>query len=189
MVEFADSADNGSVVRYRLLHWPLFMCIIWTSKESQMDHALATHTADAPAQLPLSEAQLEWRRCRPWIKRAMAKSPALETIEDIEENVAAGRAVFWAGDDSALITRIDTFPAGKALVIVYADGDGDHLEMAKHWLPQLEHFARHFDCQYLTVEAQQDDAPLMDALGLRPAFTTWIKEVDAQAPAIEEPIT
>jgi hypothetical protein len=141
--------------------------------------ALATSepTGETPAAPVITQAMREWSRCRHWIERAHAKGPGLETMADVEASIEAGRAVFWAGPDSALITRFDVYPAGKTLVVCYADGDGDHLEMAKSWLPRLEHFGRHFDCRYLSVECQEDSAPLMQALDLKPTYTHWMKEL------------
>lgn len=151
-----------------------------------MNVALATMDSSTAQTPVLTEAQVAWARCRHWIEQALAKTPnSAQMLAHIEAEVAAGRMIFWAGPDSALITRFEDTFAGKVLVIVCAGGDSDKLEIGGRWLAQLEGFASFSQCSLLRVECHEEDAPFMEALGLTRAFTTWTKSIPAAARPIQ----
>ena len=84
-------------------------------------------------------AQSEWARCRHWIVAALAHSPGLETIEDVERLVGERVYQFWAGKRSAVITEIVEFQRTRGLMVRHAGGNMDELVSM---CPSIEEFAR-----------------------------------------------
>src|SRR5205085_9327673 len=94
-----------------------------------------------------SHAQGEWRRCRSWIEAALACTPGLEKIEDVEAKIAAGAYQFWPGKRAACITEIAGFARAKALIVIH--GGGDLAELVDEMEPALADFARAAGCDLI----------------------------------------
>lgn len=65
----------------------------------------------------------DWLRCRPLIEAALAQSPGLENIEDVEQLIDEGVYQFWPATRSAVVTEIANFKRRKALSVVHGGGD------------------------------------------------------------------
>jgi hypothetical protein len=139
--------------------------------------ALAKVDIDASGAPELTQAQLEWRRCRHWIEEAIAAGPGLENIEDVEQAVSENRMVFWAGDAGAVITRIEDRPNARILAVVY--GGGDMAFLLGKGLEELENFAKFVNCSHISVDAGTADVEPLKGHGFSPAYTTMLKPIGA----------
>ena len=92
--------------------------------------------------------QDEWERCAPWIEAALARGMGFHTLEDVLDQCVAGRAVFWPGKRSAVVTEFQFYPRAKALNYWLIGGDLDELldEMAPH----IEAWAKAEGCTDVT---------------------------------------
>lgn len=57
----------------------------------------------------------EWDRCSRWIEQALEYSGDLYSIDDIKQFVLDGEAVFWPGEECAIVTQFWDFPRKRAL--------------------------------------------------------------------------
>lgn len=91
----------------------------------------------------------EWKRCAPWLERALDGTYA---IQDVWTDVWAGRAQFWPLERSAAVTRIHDYPQASVLRIWLAGGEMDDL-LANMW--RLEEFARETGCKAIELEGRK----------------------------------
>ena len=132
------------------------------------------------AKLPVFEGvplapQAEWARCRPWIEGALANSPGLETIGDVERLLADCIYQFWPGMRSAAVTEIVQFKRVKVLMVRHAGGDLDELiEMEKTFCD----FARAMGCTKIMGEGRQGWRRVCERMKYRFGFLTMTKDLD-----------
>lgn len=86
----------------------------------------------------------DWPRLRHHIEAALATSPGLESIEDVERLIGQGRYQFWAGRQSAAVTEIARFSRCKVLIVVH--GGGDLAELLDELEPRMCAFAQAQGC-------------------------------------------
>lgn len=69
----------------------------------------------------------------------MSRAHGFETIGDVEQSVLDGDYQLWAGERSACITEIRTYPRRKVLAVIH--GGGDLHELLKTVEPAMCGFA------------------------------------------------
>ena len=122
-----------------------------------------------------SDAQREWQRCRRYIEAAIARSPGLETIEDVEAAIARGAYQFWPGERSACVTEIQTYPRKKVLCVVHGGGALDELIDAME--PALCAFARAAGCDLIAGIGRKGWQRVTETRGYRVGWITMLKAV------------
>ena len=126
--------------------------------------AICTNTRDAAA---------EWDRCKPWIMEAARESG--ESLESIENSINSGSCFFWAGEDCAAVTRLDDYPDGRTLTVIYVGGN---LDSAMHsGLGELERFAAYAGCADLMVIAGEQHSSSLEGLGFKVAHVALTRPV------------
>lgn len=115
----------------------------------------------------------EWQRCRPWIEAALAESPGLETIEEVERLIACGRYIFWPHQDCAVITRVDQFEWARVLMAVH--GGGKLGALMDELIPEMEKWAKVNDFDYFGGEGRLGWIPTLKKMGYKVAFVTMLK--------------
>ncbi len=129
--------------------------------------------------LTSERAQIEWARCRDWIKQASDQCSA-ETLESIEESISEGLCFFWAGPDCAAVTRFEDYPNGKRnLTVVYVGGN---LTTAmREGLPALEAFARMADCTGVAVlTGENEKVGELKAMGFGISLVSLTKPISRE---------
>jgi len=120
-----------------------------------------------------TDAQRQWRRCRPYIEAALARSPGLASIEDVEHRIASGAYQFWPGKRSACITEIAEFARAKALIVVH--GGGDLSELVDKMEPALADFARAAGCDLIMGTGRKGWARVLEKRGYRFGWIVMLK--------------
>jgi len=93
-------------------------------------------------------------------------------IADVVDAVMAGRAQFWPGKESALVTEIDTISGTKVIRVWLAGGNMDEIvSMA----PGIEAWARLQGCVSVLVEGRKGWEKVMKAFGYEPWIVTLRK--------------
>lgn len=118
----------------------------------------------------------EWARCRPWIEAALATSPGLETIEDVEQRIDSGECQVWFGRTSCLVTTIETHPNGKVLNVLY--GGGNLSEMMDDMEPNLCAFARDIGCNAIMGLGRRGWDRICSKHGYQFAWVAMIKRLE-----------
>lgn len=124
--------------------------------------------------------QLEWRRCREWI-RAAVEPTGLYRIEDVERAIAASEMHFWPGRHCAAVTEFIFYPNCKALNIFAGGGDKGRAlkELTRELEPALELWARACDCKKIIAFGIKPSwTPVGAALGYRHLWTVMTKDVE-----------
>jgi hypothetical protein len=117
----------------------------------------------------------EWARCRPYIERALAHGPGLETIGDVERLIADGTYQFWPGVRSAAITAIQRHARKKVLAVIH--GGGDLRELLDEMEPAFCAFARAAGCDAIIGIGRKGWERETTKRGYRFAHLTMIKEL------------
>lgn len=93
-----------------------------------------------------------WDRCRPFIEAALSFTGGTHTIEDIKRAVDANEMQFWPGQQSAVITEIQSYPQAKGMHYFLAGGD---LEELSRMRPILERWALSIGCNRVTLAGRR----------------------------------
>ena len=125
-------------------------------------------------------AAQEWKRCRPWIEAALARSPGFENIEDIEGYVSEGKYQFWPGRRSAAITEIAQFAAKKVLIVQHAGGDLP--ELMNDMEPAFCTFARAADCDAIMGFGRMGWKRVTEKRGYRFGWVAMVKDLANGSP-------
>ena len=75
----------------------------------------------------------------------------LWTLEAVEAEIRAGRAVLWPMQRSAAVTQIHEHPNGRVLRLWLAGGDLDEL---RHFLPAADNYGRMMGCMAVEIEGR-----------------------------------
>lgn len=116
----------------------------------------------------------EWERCRGWVEAALKHAGGSHTIEDVLALIEAGRALLLAGERSAMVCEVQTFPRLKSFHIWLAGGDLEELRTSQ---PMLEEYARRFGCSRISITGRRGWVRAVADLGYREKFTTVVKEL------------
>lgn len=92
--------------------------------------------------------EVEWERCKKHLSGALA---GLWTLDAVEQEIRAGRAVLWPLERSAVVTQIHAHPNGRVLRLWLAGGDLNEL---LHFLPAADNYARAQGCIAVEVEGR-----------------------------------
>lgn len=94
------------------------------------------------------EKLIEFQRFRPHIEAALSYGDDTHTFADVQEMVAAGRAVFWPGPASCIVTETVLDPRRKSLHFFLAAGKRSELEIMT---PYILEFGRQEGCTHATL--------------------------------------
>jgi len=119
--------------------------------------------------------QENWARCRPWIEAALATSPGLETIEDVERLVAEGSYQVWFGRNCAAITEIASYPGRKVMTVVH--GGGDLTELLDELEPSMCAFARSHGCASIMGTGRKGWERVTEKRGYRFGWIVMVKDL------------
>lgn len=117
----------------------------------------------------------EWARCRPWISAALAYTGGTHTIEDVLALIESGRALLLAGERSAMVCEVATFPRMKSFHVWLAGGDLDELRNAAD--TQLVELARQCGCSQISITGRRGWVRALRDQGYVEKFTTVVKEL------------
>lgn len=120
-------------------------------------------------------AVLTWAQCRPLIAAALATSPHLETIDDVERMIAAGRYFPFSGRHSCAVAEIAQFARRKVLIVVHGGGDLD--ELLDVLEPLMCAFARARGCDAIMGTGRKGWERVTARRGYRFAWTAMIKDL------------
>lgn len=118
---------------------------------------------------------IEWQRCRPWIVAALATSPNLETIVDVERLIESGHYQVWFGMECAAITEIAQFANRKALIILH--GGGNMAEGLDQLEPAMCAYALKNGCDMIMGQGRRGWERVAAKHGYRFGFITVTKDL------------
>lgn len=122
--------------------------------------------------------EAEWARCRPWIEAALENQHGTYLVEDVEAEIAAGRAVFWPGRRAAVVTEFIEYPRRRALNFWLLGGDGR--ELVKHMRPAIEAWGAANGCDLFLGFGSHDRPSWGRALtrfGYAPGWNAYVKDI------------
>jgi len=93
--------------------------------------------------------ELDWVRCGPWLKAALAHAGRTHTLGDVRAMVEAGEAQVWPGVRAAMVTVLEDDPGERRLLIWLAGGD--LTELVERLRPAAEAWARSQGCRRVLV--------------------------------------
>jgi hypothetical protein len=123
----------------------------------------------------VNEDRSQWIRCRPWIEAALPYCRGTHTIEDIEDGIASGQFVFWAGQKSAIITEILNYPRKR--VLHYFLIGGDLHELVEFMEPRITQWAKEHGCTAVSGAGRKGFERVFARSGYVPAWRVIIKEI------------
>ncbi len=121
------------------------------------------------------QARAEWQRCRHHIEAALARSPGLESIADVERAIAAGTYQAWFGKRSAAITEIADYGQKKVLTVVH--GGGDMGELLNEMEPMFCAFARAMGCDAIMGTGREGWKRMSEKHGYRFGWLVMVKDL------------
>lgn len=123
----------------------------------------------------MTTPQDEWARLKHHIEAALATSPGLETLEDVEAAVASGHYQVWFGHQSIAITEIASYPRRKVLTVIH--GGGDLAELLDEMEPQMCAFAVENGCDLIMGQGRRGWERVTEKRGYRHGFVTMVKDL------------
>jgi hypothetical protein len=90
----------------------------------------------------------EWERCKPLLADALTDG---WTLDAVEREIRAGRAILWPMKRSACVTQIHEYPNGRVLRIWLAGGELDELML---YLSSADSYARWQGCKAVELEGR-----------------------------------
>lgn len=126
----------------------------------------------------MTEAQKEWARCRPWLKRAVERS-GFYTIEYAEAEIEAGDMHFWPGERGAVLTRFVEYPKGKALVLFAIGGarNASLDELLEKIQPRIDAFAETNGCRWVIGNGRKGWEKVSKKHGYKVQWLVLVREV------------
>ena len=116
-----------------------------------------------------------WLKFRPLIEAALPYARGTHTIEDIEDGIASGHFVFWAGEHSAIITEIIEYP--RARVLHYFLIGGDLKELVGFMEPRITAWAKSQGCHAVSGAGRPGFERAFAKSGFKPAWRVIFKEI------------
>lgn len=123
----------------------------------------------------MSILEQEWSRTRHWIDAALAHSPGLETLEDVERLLSDGRYMLWTSERCAAVTEIAEYASRKVIVIVHAGGD--KAELINEMEPRIAEFGVGQGCDMIAVTGRHGWQREGERHGYRLGFVTMVKDL------------
>jgi len=127
----------------------------------------------------MTEAQEQWKRCKPWIEQALEYTNGMYDIEDIEASLAEQTMVFMPGENSALVLDIGQTPKGKVLNVFL--GGGEKGKTLREYIERMDAsvvaFARANNCRWITHHTRLSGERIGKMLGYRKLCAVMIKDV------------
>ena len=117
----------------------------------------------------------EWARCKPWIEAALAHSPGLETIADVERAIERGSYQVWFGRNCCAVTEIAHYARARALVVVHGGGDMD--ELLHELEPAMCAFAKNEGCTLIMGTGRKGWERVTRDRGYRFGYLTMVKRL------------
>jgi hypothetical protein len=99
---------------------------------------------------PVTDVLAQFERCKPWLQEAL--DGGHHTIEEVARDIANQTVQFWPGKACAVVTRVHSFPTGKACQVWLAGGDMAELLALQ---PGLEAWARLMGCTEALIEGRR----------------------------------
>jgi hypothetical protein len=96
----------------------------------------------------LADFEVEWERCKPLLKDALA---GLWTLDAVEQEIREGRAVLWPLERSAVVTQIHSHPNGRVLRLWLAGGEMVEL---MRYMPAVDNYALAQGCIAVEIEGR-----------------------------------
>ena len=93
----------------------------------------------------------EWERCSAWIQAALDHAGNLFSLEDVLEAIQTGKAQFWPGKESAMVTEIKQYPRKKILNIWLAGGKLEDLMLMETYVRE---YAKRYQCDAMTIQGR-----------------------------------
>lgn len=117
----------------------------------------------------------EWARTAHYIEAALAHSPGLETLEDVERMLGVGNYMLWTGDKCAAITEISIYAARNVITIVHAGGDkGELIDVIE---PKIAEFGAEQGCDLIAITGREGWKREGEKRGYRLGYVTMIKDL------------
>lgn len=123
----------------------------------------------------MTDDRAVWIKCRPWIESALPYARGTYAIEDVEDGITSGRFVFWAGDKSAVITEILTYPRKKVLHYFLLGGDLEELQSFME--PRITAWGKLQGCSAVSGAGRPGLERVFAKSGFKPAWRIIYKEI------------
>jgi hypothetical protein len=117
----------------------------------------------------------EWERCKSWIAAALRHDGDHYSLEDVWGEIIAGRATFWPGRRSAVVTQFWNFPRARCCHHWLAGGDLS--ELVNDMQPVVDDWARANGCVEMTLGGRKGWARALAPFGFEVAFTVLRKRL------------
>lgn len=89
----------------------------------------------------------DFERCRPWIEAALEEGGGTHSIDDIRDAVASHKMTLMAGQHSALLLELISYPQFKALRVFGVGGDKHKaLDELQQFALQIPGIAKELGC-------------------------------------------
>lgn len=120
-----------------------------------------------------------WEHSRPLIEAALATSPGLETIEDVERHLASGHYLLWTRPNSAAITEVSQYARKRVLTVLH--GGGDLTELLGEIEPAMCDYARANGCDAIMGTGRMGWRRVSEPKGYRFGFISMFKDLKVNA--------
>lgn len=121
----------------------------------------------------MTDARVEWERCKPWIEAATKESPLADDIETIEWKLAAGKYQLASSANAAVLVERARFDSQEVLIARF--GGGSLCELLDVIQPRLYEQAR-AEGRLMMSEGRLGWLKPAKARGYRLAWITMVKE-------------
>lgn len=106
---------------------------------------------------------------REWLGAALRYAHGTHTIEDVEAGLESGALGLLAGERSALVVEVVTYPRKRILNVFLAGGDMDDV---KAWNDPLAKLAKGHDCSDITLAGRRGWVRALKDIGWSEVCTT-----------------
>jgi hypothetical protein len=124
---------------------------------------------------PNLDLEKEFERCAPYLAAALEYSGGTHTVQDVAEMIQQGRAQFWPGFRSAIVTEINEYPQIKILNCFLAAGDLREIELMT---PYIENWGKLAGCKRVTLVGRRGwEKTFLKDSGYKPRWFVMEKEI------------
>jgi hypothetical protein len=117
----------------------------------------------------------EFERLSPHIERALARSGGTHTLDDVREAIISHKAQLWWGNNSVIITEIETTPRKKILRFWLAGGEIEEIETM---YPLIAEWGRSLGCDRAVIVGRKGwERSFLKEDGWRATQTVYEKEL------------